>query len=203
MKKFLFHLIACFLFLPVSVHAGTGQYITLEVPEAVIARAITAMLPLNIDAHSKNIRGDITILDISELQLSNRHLACRLHLAGNNLAFLTEIAGHEIRLKVGSVEIDFRADAALRFDARKQLLYIKPVIRNVSAKGDGRNGEIGQALIGLLNGREFPVTIQELDPIIARTGTKTVIISTKITDIQARKDHLQFRLTPAVGVKNP
>ncbi len=202
MRKLLFFLITFFVCLPVFSHAGANQYITLDIPETIIARAITAMLPLNIDAHSKNIRGDITILNISELQLSNRHLACRLHLAGNNLAFLTEIAGHEIKLKVGSVEIGFRANAALRFDAAKQILYIKPVINSVSAKGDGRNGEIGKALIGLLNGREFPITMQELDPLIARTGSKTVIIATKITDILAQKDRLQLKLTPTITVKS-
>lgn len=202
MQKILFFLITIFVCLPVFSHAEANQYITLDIPETVIARAITALLPLNIDAHSKNIRGDITILNISELQLSNRHLACRLHLAGNNLAFLTEIAGHEIKLKVGSVEIDFRANAALRFDAEKQILYIKPVINTVSATGDGRNGEIGRALIGLLNGREFPITLQELDPLIARTGSKTVIIATKITDILARKDRLQLNLAPAISVKS-
>ena len=202
MRKFLFYLVTIFVCLPVFCHAETKQYITLNIPEAVIAKATTAMLPLDIDAHSKNIRGDITILNISELQLNSHHLACRLHLAGRNLAFLTEIAGHEIKLKVGSVEIDFRANAALRFDSRKQILYIKPVINTVSATGDGRNGEIGKALIGLLNGREFSITMQELDPLIARTGSKTLIIGTKIADILAQKDRLQLKLTPTVGVKS-
>ncbi len=175
--------------------------ITLNLPEKVIAQAITAMLPFDIDAHSKNIQGNITIINISQLEITNQHLACQLHLAGSNLAFLTEIAGHEIQLKVGAVEIDFNANAALRFDADRQTLYIKPVVKNVAAKGDGKNGEIGQALIALLNGREFPITMQKIDPLIAKAGAKTVTISAKIADIQAKENLLQLQLTPAVTSK--
>jgi len=188
-----------FLFFPWSVMANDS--ITLNLPEKVIAQAITAMLPFGIDAHSKNIQGKITIINISNLAITNKHLACQLHLAGSNLAFLTEIAGHEIKLKVGAVEIDFKANAALRFDADKQTLYIKPVVKDVATKGDGKNREIGQALIALLNGREFPVAMQDIDPLIAKAGTKTVTISAKIEDIQAKKDLLQLQLTPAVTSK--
>jgi len=172
--------------------------ITLNLPEKVIAQAITAMLPFKIDAHSKSIQGDITIVNISQLAITDQHLACQLHLAGNNLAFLTEIAGHEIKLKVGSVEINFKANAAVRFDVAKQTLYVKPVVNDVTATGDDNNGEIGQALIALLNGREFPVSMQELDPLIANAGGKTVTIKTKIVNIQAKQDLLQLKLAPSV-----
>jgi hypothetical protein len=175
--------------------------ITLNLPEEVITQAITAMLPFDIDAHSKNIQGNITIINISELEITNQHLGCQLHLAGNNLVFVTEIAGHEIKLKVGSVEIDFKANAALRFDRAKQTLYIKPVVKNVTARGDSKNDEIGQALIALLNGREFPITLQKIDPLIAKAGAKTVTISTLITNIQAKEDFLQLELTPEITSK--
>jgi len=178
-----------------------SDHITLNLPEKVIAQTISAMLPFEIDAHSENMQGKITIINISKLEITDKHIACRLHLAGNNLAFLTEIAGHEIKLKVGSVEIDFKANAALRFDKAKQTLYIKPVVADVAATGDGKNGEIGQALIALLNGREFPVTLQEIDPLIAEVGAKTVTITTNIADIQAKKDYLQLKLTPSVTSK--
>ena len=177
-----------------------ADLITLNLPQAVIAKATKAVLPLHIDAHSREIEGDITIINVSELQLTDNHLACRLHLAGNNLAFLTEIAGHEIRMKVGSVELDFKIDAAIRFDAKQQTLFIKPVVNDV-ATGSGSDADIGQALVAVLNGREFPVSIQKLDPIIARTGSKTVTINTTIADIQARQSYIQLSLLPPVTAR--
>ena len=99
------------------------------------------------------------------------------------------------------VEIDFKANAALRFDGAKQTLYIKPIVKDVAASGDGKNGEIGQALIALLNGREFPVSMQKIDPLIAEAGAKIVTISTRIADIQAKEDFLQFQLAPTITSK--
>jgi hypothetical protein len=175
------------------------EFITLNLPEAVIAKATAAILPLRIDAHSKSIEGDIHIIDISELQLTDNNLACRLHLAGSKLAILTEIGGHEIKLKVGSVEIDFKTDAAIRFDAKKQTLFIKPMVKDISAGGTGSSADIGQMLVAVLNGREFPVTMQELDPLIARAGNKTITINTTVANIQAKPQSIQLSLLSSVA----
>ena len=74
--------------------AAAEDVITLMLPESVIAKSVTALLPMRIDAHSKAVQGDIMIKSISDFQLSNNQLACRLRLAGNNLGLATEIAGH-------------------------------------------------------------------------------------------------------------
>jgi hypothetical protein len=175
------------------------DFITLRIPEAVITKATAAILPLQIDAHSKSIEGDIKIIDISELQLTENHLSCRLHLSGTKLAFLTEIAGHEIKLKVGSVEIAFKTDAVLRFDAKQQILYIKPVVKDVSAGESGPSADIGQALIAVLSGREFPVTMQKLDPLIARAGARTITINTTIANIEAKPQAIELNLRSSVA----
>ncbi len=201
MRTTLLNICLSFLFFSLFIQqaqADSNGNISLTLPEQVISQAITAMLPLDIDAHSKNIQGDITIINISELALTDKHLACRLHLAGNNLALVTEIAGHEIRLKVGAVQVEFKTNAALRFDQAEQKLYIKPEVKDISTEGDGKNGDIGQALIALLNGKEFPVSVQRLDPLIARTGAKTLTIKMDIADIQAKQDSLQLQLSPTV-----
>lgn len=177
------------------------DFITINLPETVIGKATAAILPLRIDAHSKSIEGDIHIINISELQLTDNHLACRLHLSGTKLAFLTEIAGHEIRLKVGSVEIDFKTNAAIRFDAKRQTLFIKPMVKEVSASGNGSNADIGQALVAVLNNREFPVTMQELNPLIARAGAKTITINTTIANIEAKPKSIQLSLLSSIATQ--
>jgi hypothetical protein len=199
MRRFvlLFCVILLF-FQSAPTYSNGAEAITLTLPESVISSAVTALLPFKIDAHSKTIDGDITVINITDLQFTKDHLACRLHLAGNNLAFLTEIAGHEIKLKVGAIEVDFQTDAAVRFDAQKQILYIKPVINDMAAKGDGANAEIGQALVAILNGKEFPISMKKLDPLIAEAGHKTVTIDTQISDIKAKADMLLLRLTPII-----
>ena len=184
-----------------AIQAKAQDVITLTLPESVIVKATQAILPLRIDAHSKSLQGDITIINISELQLTDNHLACRLHLAGSNLAFVTEVAGHEIKLKVGSVEVDFQTDAAIRFEVEKQTLFIKPMVKNIPTEGKKGNTDIGQALVALLNGKEFPITMQNLDPLIAKTGTKTITINTRITDIKAQPKAIGLSLIPAISAQ--
>lgn len=177
---------------------AAAEPIRLTIPQSVITEVTKNLLPLSIDTHSKSIDGDITIINISNVKLTKGHLACRLHLAGTNLALLTEIAGHDIRLKVGTIELDVTTNAAVRFDTKKQVLYLKPVISNVGAGGSGPNGEIGKALIAMLNGREFPINMQQLDPLVAQAGAKTVTINTQIVNIEAKPEMIQLSLNPVI-----
>jgi hypothetical protein len=194
-------LITLFIFASSLQNAVAKEPIRLTIPQSVITEVTRALLPIHIDTNSKSIDGDITIINISELKLTDGHLACRLHLGGNNLALLTDIAGHEIRLKVGSIELDVSTDAALRFDVEKQVLYIKPIIKNVEGSGSGANGEIGKALIAMLDGREFPINMQQLEPFVADTGAKKVTIDTKIVNIEAKPQSLQLSLHPVISTQ--
>lgn len=185
-----------------SLHATAAEdVITLTLPESVIAKAVTAVLPLRVDAHSKSVQGDIVIKSITDFQLSSNQLACRLRLAGTNLGFVSEIAGHEIKLKVGAVEIDVQTNATLRYDAAQQTLFVKPVVKNLSPGGKDANADIGQALVALLNGREFPITLQNLDPIVAKSGAKTILINTRFVDIKAQPEALKISLVPLISAK--
>jgi hypothetical protein len=202
-RKLLFSLT---LFLAVAVGqtppAVAEEVITLMLPQAVIAKAFTALLPLPIDARSKSVQGDIVIKNIKDFKLGNNQLACRLHLAGSNLGLVTDIAGHEIKLKVGAVEIEVQANATLRYDAAQQTLFVKPVVRNLSpATGKNANADIGQALVALLNGQEFPLTLQNLSPIIAKSGAKTITINTRITDISTQPEALKLSMVPVIATK--
>ena len=200
MKRILFTFLACFLFIA-TCSAATPQKsepIVLSLPQSVITEAIASTLPLEIDATSEMLQGSVTILDISDIVLTDNHLACRLHLKGNQLQFVTEVAGHEIRLKVGSVEIDFKSNSKLRFDQKQQTLFIKPTIEEIKSSDDATGGDIGHALVSLLNAKEFPINMQDLDPIIARTGAKTLTIATKISDVKATKGQLKLYLSPKI-----
>lgn len=181
---------------------AAAEQITLILPEALIARAATAVLPLPIDTRSKMIQGDITIIAIDDLRLTDRHIACRLQLAGDKLAVTTEIAGREVRLNVGSVSVEISAIAEIRFDPQNQILYVKPVVEQAAATaGEATSADIGQALVALLNGREFPLALQKLDPLIAETGTKTITINTRISGINARPKALHLTLQPEISAR--
>jgi len=189
------------LLLPIQTSAAPTETISLNLPESVLAQAVQAALPLDVDAKSKSLRGTIKIISIKNLQLGDKLLSCRLHIAGSNLQIVSELAGHQINLKVGEIELDFDCNARMRFDAATQTLYVRPVVDKMQASKDASQGELGEALISLLNGREFPISMQDMEPMIARTGSKTLIITMKFVNIQARRDMLQFSLLPRINSK--
>lgn len=191
--------IMLFFTIPAAQAAQTRDRLTVSLPESVLAEALTAALPLEYTADSKGLQGDLRIINISELQLLDQQLGCRLHLAGNNLHIITEMAGQDIRLNVGAVELDFKARAALRFDAAKQVLYLTPIVDKVNSSKDDGGGDIGNAVLQLLNGREFPISLKDIDPIVTQAGAKTLTIATRIADIRSKKEWLQIYFDPQIS----
>lgn len=174
---------------------------TISLPASVLAETITAVLPLEYTASSKNLQGNLRIINISDLQLLDQQLLCRLHLAGDNLKIVTEVAGHSIQLNVGEIELDFKTRAALRFDRVKQTLFVTPMIEKVNTAKDAGGGDIGNAIIQLLHGNEFPIKLEDIEPLVTRAGTKTLTITTKIADIRSKEEWLQIFLDPQISAK--
>ena len=186
------------LLLPDQLLAAAGRMITLTVPDCVLSQALDKSLPIAIDTNSSTLSGAITIVKISNLQLQNKGIACRVALKGDDMHLSTEIGGHSIKLKVGSVQLDLQCNAVLRFDPNKQMLFVKPVITDLQASSTAAQGDIDAMLMAFLNNREFPVKMQQMEPLIAETSGKTINISMNIVDIHTQQGVLQFEILPQI-----
>ena len=198
MKRYLALLLAMILLAPLSA-AQARKMLTISLPETVLSEAISAALPLDYVATSKTLKGTLRIIDLSELQLGDQQLSCRMHLAGQQLQIVTELGGQSIRLNVGDIELDFQTNASLRFDQSRQTLFITPQIEKVNSAKDAGGGDLGNALIQLLHGNEFPVKIDDLEPFVTRAGARTLTVTTRIADIRSQKEWLQIFLDPQIG----
>jgi hypothetical protein len=179
-----------------------GNMITLTVPDAVLSQALDKSLPIAIDTNSSTLSGAITIIKISNLKLQDKGLSCRVALKGDDMQLSTEISGHALKLKVGSLELDLQCNAGLRFDPAKQMLYIKPTISELQATSSSAQGDINAILMAYLNNREFQIKLQHLEPLIAETSNKTINISMNIVGIQTRPGILQFDILPHIQSTN-
>ncbi len=200
MKRLLFLpcLIVVFLLTPGwSQAADSSQLITLRIPGPVLAQAVNKMVPFDLNVSSKILKGAVSITDITNIELKNQQISCRLGLVAKKLRLVTEISGHKINLNVGSVRLDFQADARLRFDSDKQLLYIRPILRK-RTNTKPQKADIAAALLAIISGRDFPVSIKKLKPLIADTNNKSIMISMKIRNIEAVNNSLLVSITPSV-----
>ena len=173
----------------------TTDNIVLSLPESALAQTMAAVTPFSFNSASSTIQGTITVRGIDNLRLSNNQVRARLDLLGSNLEVVTNLAGQNLRVKVGEVALAADVLAELRFDGKRHILYVKPVVdQSQDVSGD----EIGRSLVALLNGREFPVNMKDIEPFVAEVGGKTIAIATSVADIRALPKKLELSLTPRI-----
>jgi len=192
-------LIPCQLF---GQNGNGQQYLTLFLPGSILAQAVDKMVPFDVNVSSKVLKGSVSIISIDNIQLKNQQISCRLGLIGKNLRLVSEIAGHKINLNVGSIQLNFVANARLRFDAKKQMLYIRPLLEN-KLNSPPKTGDIESTLLALISGRDFPVSIKKLKPLVADTEDKSIVIGMKIRNIEAVNNALKISISPTVSNVNP
>ena len=93
-----------------------------DIPRVILADVIHQALPIRIDTDSGALNGEITVVNIDKLQFDDQRISCNIVLAGRNMELATELAGHQIRLKVGNIDLDFFCAGVVRFDAASQTL---------------------------------------------------------------------------------
>ncbi len=205
MARVIILLFSFFVLFSQNVHAEKDslETITLMVPESVLAEAVRQSLPVLIDTGSDTVEGSISIQNIDELQFDDQKISAIITLIGNDIQIKTTIAGQQLRLKLGTVKLDFNITADTRYDEPSQTLFIKPTVTDLKSQ-DGQTGdELGNLLIGLFNGREFPLAIDKLQPIITETGSKKLAIEMQIKNVTISKNLLTMHLLPHIKTIKP
>jgi hypothetical protein len=198
-KSFLF--ISLFLLATMSsVWAAPGNKtaITMSIPEAVLVDTIKKSLPVQLSQTSDTLKGVIAIKRIDNLNLEEQILSAHLLVTGTDMQVNTQIAGHQIALKVGNVQLDFNLTARIRFDESTQTLFILPQLTELAPDGNQKSNEIGALLLSVFNGKEIPIVINKLQPIITNTGNRQLAINMHVKDIVIEPDALVLSLLPDI-----
>ncbi len=173
------------------------QNIKMTLPDSVIKEAIHKTLPLTFKLQSSNLLGSVSIDKISNLRFQNNKLSSHITLSGHELNLVTSIAGHNLRMNIGTVTMNFRCDATIRFDASSQILYVKPVITEIESTGNQKT-DIAATISLLFNNREFPLQMEKLKPLVTNTGDKLLNISMLISNMELRPDSLLISIEPKI-----
>lgn len=183
----------------VQAQTDSSRYITITVPQKVIQESLTRILPITLSDTSDKLEGKITIVNISNFKIFEKKITGNIDLLGENLNLVTSVANQDIRLKLGTARIDFDCIADLRYDNQQKILYIRPVAEGIDGDEALRNGDLGKALLLAFNGQEFPLSLQNLQPIIAEAGNKILTVQTRIADIRTSPAALRFELLPIIS----
>ncbi len=183
---------------PAPARSSDMQNLTLSIPESVLAEAVQKSLPFLLDTGSDSVEGSISIQRIDDLQLADRQISGTVTLIGNDIQISTAIAGQRLRLKLGTVQLSFNLVAESRYDDVSRTLFIKPTVTDLQSEKGQAGDELGNLLVGLFNGKEFPLTIDTLQPIIADTGSKKLAIGMQIKNISITENMLSLDLLPDI-----
>lgn len=178
--------------------APPARPLIVELPDTAIKELIHKALPVNIPIESQLILGSVSIDAIKNIQLHKGKLSGYVTLTGHKLNVVTEIAGHSLRMKIGSLTMGFQCDAAVRFDARTQSLYVKPVITELQST-DRAKTEVASLIAQLFNGQEFPLHLNKLRPLSGDAGNKTLHVAMRIQNVSVQPGAIQIRAIPTVS----
>jgi len=181
----------------IAATSKAQENILISLPESVLVKAIAAATPFSFDVASDMVHGTISVRGVHDLRLDNNQLRARLDLAGHNLEVAANLGGQRIKMQVGNAALTANMRAELRFDGRRQILYVKPTLDQ--SESASSNDDAGKGLIMLLNGREFPINMQDIKPFIAEVGGKTITIATTVADVRASPKKLELLLAPEIS----
>ena len=191
-------LAVCLLLYPVF---GVCQPVLLSLPVQVVQEAVQKSLPLQVTQPSDSLAGVISVDKIENLIFKDESLSASVTMRGRDVQLNTKIGGHQLRLNVGTVELDFSLDAVMRFDQPSQTLFLRPSVSSLNQQGT-ENKEAGELIVALFNDQEIPVALDNLQPIITDIGDRQLIIDMSIEDIRLGPDTIDPLLTPETRVKN-
>ncbi|MEJ2135413.1 MAG: hypothetical protein P8X86_09230 [Desulfofustis sp.] len=199
MKKSFF--IALFvLHFMVSPVLGSGQPIVLSLPDTVVAEVVQQCLPLQINQPAETLAGLISVEKLEYLTFKDKSLTAAVTMRGQNVQLNTAIGGHQLRLNVGNVDLQFSLQAVTRFDKASQTLFIRPTVSELNQQGS-QSQEVGTLVASLFNEQEFPLPLDNLQPIIADLGQRELSIDMIVEVIRLGPQTIAILLTPKTSVK--
>lgn len=179
--------------------AATDRPVSIILPDTLIKETVHKALPVDVPIQSKTVLGSVSIDAIKNIKLNKNKLSGHVTLSGHKLNIVTNIAGHKLRMKIGSLTMAFQCDASVRFDRQKQILYIKPVITELQTT-DKAKTEVASLIAQLFNDREFPLQLNKLKPFSADTDDKTINIVMRIQDVEISPGKVHLQAIPKVHV---
>jgi hypothetical protein len=200
--KFLFLFFPVFwLFFPANNFsaAALDDAATISIPDDVLLRAIKDGLPIPIGTQSQSFQGDVIIQSLEKLQVREKSIFLQGVVAGQNFTMNTIIAGKEISMKLGSVELPVSCELFLRFDESKKILFVTPRFSRPKSLYTTDPADALLLLLSSLEEKEFPVELGSIQPILVRTGERNILIELEPVDIQIQKGLLRIKMRPRVS----
>jgi len=166
---------------------------TIAIPEELMTEFINDALPVKI-TRKKSFSGVIWIESVDRLKLGNDKISFSIKMHGENIGYKQRVGKRPVELNFGDVRLAFECEASIRYDKERNILYVRPEVIQERTEEQ----ILVPLLATLIEGREFPIEIQELEPIITKIGDKSLTIDMDISSIFTLNSILFIGIRPKV-----
>ena len=201
----LFSLAFVFLFnLNAFAKRDNAEDISIILPTESIAKFVTKLLPYEINL-GKNFSGSLFIESIENFQIEENKISFSLHIYGKDITYSAKMGEQMASIEIGNVNLLNDWESSFRFDVDKNVLYIKPhLINSVDTKKAKYKEILINSLFKVFSDIDYPIDLQEIDPITTEFLGKFLTVNFEISNIYATKNKLtvKFRPIPHISDKN-
>ena len=169
------------------------EEMTIAIPEELMIEFINNTLPIKIEKKT-SFSGVIWIESIDRLKLGNDKISFSIDMHGENIGYKKKIGKRPMELEFGDVRLSFECEASIRYDKERNILFVRPEVIQENADEQ----VLVPLLATLIEGREFPVEIQELESIVTKIGDKSLTIDMDISNIFTLDSILFIGIRPKV-----
>lgn len=177
--------------------ASASNTVNISLPAEALRQSLNSIAPIILDT-DKYVDGDITIESIDSLHMADNIIKIQGVLGGHNLSVATNIAGQEIRLKLGEVRLPLACDVSLRFDKTNKKLFIRPTFNKHKEIAENDPAAAIVPLLTALGEKEYPLDLSTIQPLNARIGNRQVPIRLEPMSIKAENNTLYLALQPKI-----
>lgn len=201
----LLSLVFIFLFsLNTLAQKGDAEDISIILPTKSIAKFVTKLLPYELNL-GKNFLGSLFIKSIDNIKIEENKISFSLRIYGKDITYSAKIGKQMATIEIGSLNLLNDWESSFRFDVDKKVLYIKPhLINPVDTKKASYKEILLNSLFKVFSDIEYPIDLQEIDPITTEFLDKYLTVNFEISNIYAanNKMTIKFRLIPHISDKN-
>jgi len=180
-----------------------AEHISIILPTESIAKFVTQLLPYEINI-GENISGSFHIKSIDKIKIGDNKISFSSFISGKDIIYSVKMGQQTASLEIGSVNLINDWECSIRFDADKKVLYIKPHLKNpVDTNKENYNEILINSIFIVFSDIEYPVDLQEIDPITAEIMDKLLTVNIEILNIYAANDKMtiEFRPSPHISDK--
>ncbi len=169
------------------------EEMTIAIPEELMSEFINDTLPIKIERKT-SFSGVIWIESIDRLKLGNDKISFSIDMHGENIGYKRKIGKRPMELEFGDVRLSFECEASIRYDRKRNVLFVRPEV--IQENTDEQ--VLVPLLSALIEGREFPIEIQQLESIVTKIGDKSLTIDMDISNIFTLDSILFIGIRPKV-----